>query len=126
MMEETERTEVLLERTVHVQPLLSTSVLRQHSPAATPFSFTGQAAAFNVSVQRTQDNSVDLYVLMAISDSTQDHLSNVQTLGSDLLQALNEITRSGHIGEVHSHCRDQTQHFPYPGQPLPHTPEAVT
>ncbi|XP_075817410.1 integrin beta-2-like protein isoform X2 [Microtus pennsylvanicus] len=58
----------------------------------------GQAAAFNVSVQRTQDNSVDLYILMAISDSTQDHLSNVQTLGSDLLQALNEITRSGHIG----------------------------
>ncbi|CAO2632530.1 Integrin beta-2-like protein [Lemmus lemmus] len=35
---------------------------------------------------------------MAISDSTQGHLSNVQTLVSDLLQALNEITRSGRIG----------------------------
>nr|XP_048278720.1 integrin beta-2-like protein isoform X2 [Myodes glareolus] len=58
----------------------------------------GQAAAFNVSVQQTQVNSVDLYLLMAISDSMQGHLSNVQTLGSDLLQALNEITRSGHIG----------------------------
>lgn len=121
-MEETERTEVLLERTVHVQPLLSTSVLRQHSLAATPFSFTGQAAAFNVSIQRTQDNSVDLYLLMAISNSAQGHLFNVQTLGSDLLQALNEITRSGHIGEACGHCRDLSQHFPYPGQPFPHTP----
>lgn len=125
-MEETERTEVLLDRTVHVQPLLSTSVLRQHSPAATPFSFTGQAAAFNVSVQRTQVNSVDLYLLMAISDSMQGHLSKVQTLGSDLLQALKEITRSGHIGEVHGHRRNLSQHFPYPGQPLRHTPEAET
>lgn len=125
-MEETGRTEVLLERTVHVQPPLSTSVLRQHSPALTPFSFTGQAAAFNVSVQRTQVNSVDLYLLMAISDSMQGRLSNVQTLGSDLLQALNEITRSGHIGEVRSHRRDLSQHFPYPGQPRPHTPEAET
>ncbi|XP_050018118.1 integrin beta-2-like protein [Alexandromys fortis] len=72
---------------------------RQLSPQnVTLYLRPGQAAAFNVSVQRTQDNSVDLYVLMAISDSTQDHLSNVQTLGSDLLQALNEITRSGHIG----------------------------
>ncbi|KAL6072503.1 hypothetical protein STEG23_030747, partial [Scotinomys teguina] len=58
----------------------------------------GQAAAFRVSVQWTQDNSVDLYFLMALSGSTQGHLPNVQSLGSDLLQALNEITRSGHIG----------------------------
>lgn len=119
-MEETERTE----EQFTCNPC---SVLRQHSPAEMiPFSFTGQAAAFNVSVQRTQVNSVDLYLLMAISDSTQGHLSNVQTLGSDLLQALNEITRSGHIGEVHGHCRDLLQHFPYPGQLLRHTPEAVT
>ncbi|XP_037065500.1 integrin beta-2-like protein isoform X2 [Peromyscus leucopus] len=58
----------------------------------------GQAAAFRVSVQWTQDSSVDLYFLMALSGFTQGHLSKVQTLGSDLLQALNEITRSGHIG----------------------------
>ncbi|EDL03669.1 integrin beta 2-like, isoform CRA_a [Mus musculus] len=67
---------------------------RQLSPRnVTVFLRPGQAATFKVDFQRTQDNSVDLYFLMGLSGSAQGHLSNVQTLGSDLLKALNEISR---------------------------------
>ena len=107
MAEQTERTEKLLERAIHSQHMLSGS-------AVTLFSLTGQAATFKVDFQRTQDNSVDLYFLMGLSGSAQGHLSNVQTLGSDLLKALNEISRSGRIGEAHSHCRLLAQLFPIP------------
>lgn len=85
-------------RAIHVRHMLG-------GPAMTS-SPSGQAATFQVDFRRTQDNLVDLYFLMGLSGSVQGHLSNVQMLGSGLLQALNEISRSGQIGEeTHSHCR---------------------
>ncbi|XP_031220687.1 integrin beta-2-like protein [Mastomys coucha] len=72
---------------------------KQLSPQnVTVFLRPGQAATFQVDFRRTQDNLVDLYFLMGLSGSVQGHLSNVQMLGSGLLQALNEISRSGQIG----------------------------
>lgn len=76
-------------------------------PAVTLFSLTGQTATFKVNFQWTQDNSVNLYFLIGLSGSVQGHHSNIQTLGSDLLQALSEITKSGH-----SHYRLLAQLLP--------------
>lgn len=58
----------------------------------------GQAAAFNVTFQRAEGYPIDLYYLMDLSYSMLDDLKNVKKLGGDLLQALNEITKSGRIG----------------------------
>ena len=60
----------------------------------------GQAAAFNVTFQRAEGYPIDLYYLMDLSYSMLDDLKNVKKLGGDLLQALNEITKSGRIGEA--------------------------
>lgn len=50
---------------------------------------------------------------MGLPGSVQGHHSNVQTLSSDLLQALNEISRSGRISEeAHGHWRLLAQLFP--------------
>ncbi|GAB1300471.1 Integrin beta-2-like protein [Apodemus speciosus] len=59
----------------------------------TVFLRPGQEATFKVNFQQTRDSSVDLYFLMGLSGSVQGHLTHVQTLGSDLLQALNVISR---------------------------------
>ncbi|XP_004429723.1 PREDICTED: integrin beta-2 [Ceratotherium simum simum] len=58
----------------------------------------GQAAAFNVTFRRVEGHPIDLYYLMDLSYSMLDDLINVKKLGGDLLQALNEITKSGRIG----------------------------
>ncbi|XP_063080706.1 LOW QUALITY PROTEIN: integrin beta-2-like [Cavia porcellus] len=57
----------------------------------------GHAAVFTMTFWRTQPYPVDLYFLMAISDSTHS-LTNAHTLGRDLSQALEGITASGRIG----------------------------
>lgn len=78
------------------------------------FSDTGQAAAFNVTFRRAKGYPIDLYYLMDLSYSMLDDLNNVKKLGGDLLQALNEITESGRIGETCS------AHSPFnPGKSLP-------
>lgn len=75
---------------------------------------TGQAAAFNVTFRRAKGYPIDLYYLMDLSYSMLDDLNNVKKLGGDLLQALNEITESGRIGETCS------AHTPFnPGKSLP-------
>lgn len=57
---------------------------------------------FTMTFWRTQPYPVDLYFLMAISDSTHS-LTNAHTLGRDLSQALEGITASGRIGETQGH-----------------------
>lgn len=49
--------------------------------------------------RRAKGYPIDLYYLMDLSYSMLDDLINVKKLGGDLLQALNEITESGRIGE---------------------------
>jgi hypothetical protein len=53
-----------------------------------------------VTFRRAKGYPIDLYYLMDLSYSMLDDLNNVKKLGGDLLQALNEITESGRIGET--------------------------
>lgn len=78
----------------------------------------GQAAEFTVTFRRAKGYPIDLYYLMDLSYSMLDDLRNVKKLGGDLLQALNEITESGRIGEAQA-LQDETQSFPRPWPLLP-------
>uniref|UniRef100_A0A8C5M6C8 Integrin beta n=2 Tax=Leptobrachium leishanense TaxID=445787 RepID=A0A8C5M6C8_9ANUR len=58
----------------------------------------GQTQEFQVKFRRAEGYPVDLYYLMDLSYSMGDDLQNVKKLGSELLKALNSITKSARIG----------------------------
>ncbi|KAM4889452.1 integrin beta-2-like [Thomomys bottae] len=58
----------------------------------------GQAAMFNVVFQRTRDDPVDLYLLLALPDPRHSNPPNIHMVGFNLLKVLNAITRSARIG----------------------------
>ncbi|KAM6162803.1 LOW QUALITY PROTEIN: integrin beta-2-like [Erethizon dorsatum] len=70
---------------------------------AEPQEDQGQVAVFTVTFRRTQATPVNLYFLLATSDSMRS-LANVHALGRDLPRALEDITASGHIGETQGRC----------------------
>ncbi|XP_063789154.1 integrin beta-2 isoform X2 [Pseudophryne corroboree] len=58
----------------------------------------GMPAEFEVKFKRAEGYPVDLYYLMDLSYSMNDDLANVKNLGTQLLSALNSITKSAQIG----------------------------
>ncbi|XP_053313718.1 integrin beta-7 [Spea bombifrons] len=58
----------------------------------------GEKKKFRVWFKRAEGYPVDLYYLMDLSYSMKDDLENVKKLGSDIQQALNEVTKSVRIG----------------------------
>ncbi|XP_053554742.1 integrin beta-2 [Bombina bombina] len=58
----------------------------------------GKPASFDIKFRRAEGYPVDLYYLMDLSYSMEDDLQNVKKLGSELLKALNNITKSAQIG----------------------------
>ncbi|XP_063285983.1 integrin beta-2 [Pelobates fuscus] len=58
----------------------------------------GETQEFQVKFRRAEGYPVDLYYLMDLSYSMVDDLQNVKKLGSELIKALNSITKSARIG----------------------------
>lgn len=58
----------------------------------------GKTGEFEVKFRRAEGYPVDLYYLMDLSYSMFDDLINVKSLGDNLLNALNNITKSAQIG----------------------------
>ncbi|XP_071977381.1 integrin beta-2 isoform X2 [Engystomops pustulosus] len=58
----------------------------------------GETGEFEVKFRRAEGYPVDLYYLMDLSYSMFDDLENVKTLGNQLLDALNKVTKSAQIG----------------------------
>ncbi|KAM5153290.1 integrin beta-2 [Mantella aurantiaca] len=58
----------------------------------------GKTGEFEVKFRRAEGYPVDLYYLMDLSFSMFDDLQNVKNLGEELLNALNQITKSAQIG----------------------------
>lgn len=60
---------------------------------------SGKTGEFEVKFRRAEGYPVDLYYLMDLSFSMIDDLINVKSLGDNLLNALNKITKSAQIGK---------------------------
>lgn len=58
----------------------------------------GEQSSFSVRFKRAEGYPVDLYYLMDLSYSMKDDLENIKKLGSDLLAALRNVTKSVKIG----------------------------
>uniref|UniRef100_A0A8C8SBQ6 Integrin beta n=1 Tax=Pelusios castaneus TaxID=367368 RepID=A0A8C8SBQ6_9SAUR len=58
----------------------------------------GEQHSFSVRFKRAKGYPVDLYYLMDLSYSMKDDLENIKKLGSDLLAALRNVTKSVKIG----------------------------
>lgn len=72
--------------------------------------FSGLPCTFKLDFQRVEGYPVDLYYLMDLSYSMEDDLRSIKTLGNELFNALQGITKKGQIGDIIS---DQIKLFKY-------------
>ncbi|XP_016304980.1 integrin beta-1-like [Sinocyclocheilus anshuiensis] len=59
---------------------------------------SGESQKFTLKFKRAEDDPIDLYFLMDLSDSMQNNLENVKNLGTELARVMQPITKDLRIG----------------------------